>query len=103
MFKLWSPFGKCNLVRQTRNTGACLGTLIAVFLVHIWYVHDNNGILIPLVVLYIFDNSWSSTSRSVWKYVRKGFAVAHAAFVYLLGIPPSDVGPENIEVSESIS
>ena len=79
------------------------GHTFAVLLVHIWYMHDNNGILIPLVILYIFDNSWSSTSRSVWKYVRKGFAVAHAAFVYLLGIPPSDVGPENIEVSESIS
>ena len=44
--------------------------------------------LIPLVVLYIFDNSWSSTTRTVWKYVQKWFVAAYATFVYFLGIPP---------------
>ena len=38
--------------------------------------------------LCVFDNSKSSTSRTIWKYVQKWFVAAYATFVSFLGIPP---------------
>ena len=52
------------------------------------HLHENNGTIIELGFLCIFDNSCSSTSRTIWKYVQKWFVAAYATFVYFLGIPP---------------